>query len=187
MNSLFNGVNKKDVFIFGLPAILLIVNFLLLKQTFDLRLQVKESVEVLPKTKLSALNGLDAVGEPVKIAYEGERKKTLLFIYSGACGFCDRNMRNWQSIASRIKPESFRLYTLTMSKNGALNYLAKYGLQNVPSIVEIDPQDIIEYKLRVTPQTILISENGVVEKVWSGVIDEAQVPEIETLLGLMPQ
>jgi hypothetical protein len=59
------------------------------------------------------------------------------------------------------------------------SFLAEHHLNDIPVIVQVDPVAKIDYRFQLTPQTLLISRSGTIEKVWSGVLDDATVADIK--------
>ena len=63
-----------------------------------------------------------------------------------------------------------------------MDYISRQ-FKDLPVVTQIDPKDVVDYRLHLTPQTILVDETGKVEKVWSGVLTDANVAEIKRMIG----
>jgi hypothetical protein len=63
------------------------------------------------------------------------------------------------------------------------DYVAQIGLANYLVLIP-DIENVLDYRFRMTPQTILLSPSGTVEAVWSGLLDSFQLAEIKrAILG----
>jgi len=63
------------------------------------------------------------------------------------------------------------------------DFIAQHQMTDMPVVAQADPKALVRYQFRLTPQTILVDAGGKVEKVWSGVLDESNVAEIERMAG----
>lgn len=67
------------------------------------------------------------------------------------------------------------------SAASAVGYLNNYGYEEVgrPVRVLFSPdEELQKYKLSATPTTLVLNENGVVEKVWPGLWDRSMIAEV---------
>jgi peroxiredoxin len=133
-----------------------------------------------------SLSGLDADGNDFSLDYHSDPRKAVMLIFSPHCGFCTKNMPNWQAIIRGIDQKSYRLFAVSVVSDGVKEYLAKQGLTDIPVIAEMDPTSRDSYDIKATPQTVLINSEGKVEKVWTGVIEPSDWPDLEQSLGLKP-
>jgi peroxiredoxin len=129
--------------------------------------------EMVPPFKATGLDGKD-----IAITYGGKSAKTLLFIFSTACGACERNLANWSEIASNLKRGSYRVLGISLDpQDKTKNYVLAKDM-NYPIFVSTDRTFKQSYKIFFTPQTILINEQGLVENMWAGVLDSLQAEEV---------
>ena len=180
-------VSKKAALLFGMLAVtILILNLMLVQQNRDLKAyanRVDQLIELNPGTRLPALEGSNAEGNRIKVSYERETRKTLLLVYSPQCGSCTDNMPAWHTLLKRADRDSVRIVGVSVLASGAADYARKHDLSGIETLTEVSPKVRTAYRLNLTPQTILISSDGVVEKVWSGVLSDEERGEIERWAG----
>jgi peroxiredoxin len=138
--------------------------------------------EVVQPFKATGLDGKDKA-----ITYNGESAKTLLLIFSTACGACERNLLNWSEIASKLQGGSCRVVGISVDPlDKTKNYVLAKSM-NYPILVATDRTFKQSYKIFFTPQTILVDSHGEVEKVWAGALDSLQVEEVINKLTKPPK
>jgi hypothetical protein len=172
---------KKNVLFMTFGLLLILTNSLLMQQNRQLKAAINEegrSLELSQGTYLPPIDGLDTEGKPLSLSYEGESLKTLLFIFSPGCKACRDNMRNWQTIRKQMDEKSVRVAAVSIFTEGTKQYVARYGLSDLTVMADVDAKDRASYKLALTPQTILISPEGRVERVWTGLLDADTMQQI---------
>lgn len=60
---------------------------------------------------------------------------------------------------------------------------SQHAMAAMPVIAKLDPVARVDYHLQLTPQTILLDASGKVEKVWTGVLNDAAVSELKQRLS----
>lgn len=180
-------ISKKAALLFGMLAVtILLLNLMLVQQNRDLKAHAKrvdQLIELNPGTRLPAIEGSNAEGNKIRVGYERETRRTLLLVYSPQCGSCTENMPVWHTLLRRADRDSVRIVGLSILASGAIDYARKHDLNGIETLTEISPKVRTAYRLNLTPQTILISPDGVVEKVWSGVLGDEEREEIERWAG----
>ncbi len=131
-----------------------------------------------------ALSGLGLDGKKITLNYQNDPRKAVMLIFSPHCGYCTDNMPNWQAIAQGLDRKLYRIMAVSITNDGVKEYLAKYGLSDVPVIADVEPKSRVSYEMNVTPQTILIDSQGKVEKIWTGVLQPDERTEVGRSLGL---
>jgi peroxiredoxin len=132
--------------------------------------------------KMSYFSGFNEKGEEVSFEWEKDKRKTLVLVFSPTCGFCKKNMVNWQAILKDIDRTKFRPLLVSGITTNVMEYLEYYKIENVPILFQPEPKLVVEYAMYMTPQTILMDSNGTVEKNWMGAIQPEQKSEIEQML-----
>jgi hypothetical protein len=94
-------------------------------------------------------------------------EKTLIFVYSSSCIYCNEVIDQWSSIAAK-PPHGVRIAALNTSAGGGP---AIEGLRDVTILVE--PSSAVMTALgRLVPQTVLVDARGVVELASLGRLDD---------------
>jgi peroxiredoxin len=141
-----------------------------------------KNVEPKVGMKMSHFSGFNENGEEISFEWEKDKRKTLVLAFSPKCGFCKKNMVNWEAILKDIDRTKFRPFLVSSLSTNVKEYLESYKIENVPVIFQPDPKLIAEYAMYMTPQTILLDSGGKVEKNWIGDIQSEQKSEIEQTL-----
>jgi peroxiredoxin len=132
-----------------------------------------------------ALYGRDDGGRVISIDYRLGASKTLVLVFARSCPDCELNWPAWHEIVGRVG-ERVRLVGVSMENDGASReYLLQVGLAKIKDVVFPDPETVVSYRLRYTPQTILVSPDGRVQGVWSGVLTPADTQDV-TKAALSP-
>lgn len=167
------------VVLVGINAYLLIQNRRLSSSIDD----VLEASHLNSGAIVSTLRGVDIEGHNVIIDYvEGDRK-TVLFIFTPDCGYCEQIMPFWQGISEKIDRRAFRVFAVSLKSDGTKEFVSRYRLTSSPVLEKVYFEGSNSYKFSQTPETVLIDADGKVEKVWKGPPDEKAKKEIEVALA----
>ena len=136
-----------------------------------------ERIDALkPGDKLPAFNGINAAGMETKVSYDdGDH---LLFITSTKCQWCEKTLPSWKEIAETVKGKSVQAISISIDGKGEIeSYIKNRSLNfDVLNFPNASIQQV--YKAYSTPQTILVKQGGLVEKVWMGALSETTKKEI---------
>jgi peroxiredoxin len=117
------------------------------------------------------LSGKDEAGSPVSVNFAEARAGTLIYSFAVNCGWCARNVMNIKALTADTAM-SYRVVGLTRGPLALQKgVLQKYKSDNqlpFPVLAGVSNSVLAAYKLGGTPQTILVSPEGKVVKVWSG-------------------
>lgn len=107
----------------------------------------------------------DITGQNITIRFDEIERPTLLYVFSPSCGWCKKNEDNIKALASQTG-NTIRIIGISLSPDGLDEYVAN----RFPPVKVIKPdvRTITAYKLSGTPETILVSSEGVVLRVWKG-------------------
>jgi peroxiredoxin len=131
-----------------------------------------------------SFSGIDIDGKSFTLDYGNDPRKAVMLVFSPRCGFCTKNMPNWNAITRGIDRNSYRIVAVSIASEGVKEYVSQHNLTDVPIIGEVDPKSRVSYEMSVTPQTILIDSRGKVERVWTGVLRPEERNEVEQFLSL---
>jgi len=132
---------------------------------------------VLPES----IAALDAAGQPTTLRLRDERP-TLLYVFAPGCDWCNKNNPNIRALAAARSSE-YRFVGLATRKEGLQEYLGAASL-DFPVFVVGKESLIAELSLQVTPQTVLLTPQGVVQKSWLGAFRAADRRDIESFFRL---
>lgn len=129
--------------------------------------------------KVPPLSGSASDGTSTVVTYDRGRLRTLLLVYAPSCSYCGLNWVSWRELLDQVDPAQVRAVAVSVEGAGLSEpYLEQVGLTKARTVVLPDFHTILLYRLRYTPQTILIGPDGKVEGIWSGVLSSQQAIEI---------
>lgn len=139
-----------------------------------------------PEDTVPAIRTQDISGAELALRYGPDEPHTLLVWFSAGCGSCRENFAFWDSVKTQYVSESLRMVgfcACTMDEA----YQLQHELNITYPIVPVTDQFLVEtYKGNVVPQTIVISPEGQVIKVWPGELLGSQKKEILATFGALP-
>ena len=130
---------------------------------------------------LSDIPVLAVTGERHVITFDS-LKPTLLYVLSPSCIWCERNMDNITELAKTIGIEH-RLVAVSTSDTNLQTYVQRNAL---PFDVYFVDSAALRQELgfTATPQTAIVSANGMVETVWRGAWNAPAQREIEARFSI---
>lgn len=175
----FRTPSVRNLLICGLLAVSAITNFLLVLKLKQLQATVsflKSEQTITTGMRLPPLTAQDMSGHNITIRYDETERPTLLYVFTPACGWCKKNEDNISSLASQTV-DRLRIIGVTLSQDGLVEYVAN----RFPpvKVIKPDSRTTIAYKLSGTPETILVSSQGVVLRVWKGAYADSTQRELE--------
>ena len=179
---------RTAVLLVTLGVILVVLNLLLILQNKQMKAFAAKRDRLLglqQESILPTLSGSDIHGNRISIDYGRDPRKTLLLVMSTTCRACDENMANWKEIVAKIDKSSYRVVVTSLSSSALVQHLSPLSLPDVPVLAELDANSKREYGLAITPQTALISSEGRVENVWTGVLRTREMREVDAALNLI--
>ena len=130
-----------------------------------------------------SLDARDINGIDVNLNYGESEPRTLLMWFSPTCASCEANQEFWNELYRDNKSEDLCFLGICACDPEEATWAAsEYDLQ-FTIMSTSDPSTIEDYKGNVLPQTILISPQGKVQRVWPGSLTTEQKDEILTALA----
>ena len=167
-------------------VVLLAANIALIHQNSQLKAQLSlpsPTMEAAAGAQVPDLRGVDVEGKPVEVLYGKDSRKVLVLVFSPTCPFCDQNWPKWQQVISSLDPSAIRPVLVDVTSTTTAGFISQHQLSSLPVILKADPQATVDYRMHLTPQTILVDPNGKVEKVWTGVMTDSAVADLKQRTG----
>ena len=176
-----------------LVGILAISNLSMLCQNFNMREAMRsderralKAGENVPAFTAKAING-----DLVSVSYSGRGPKKIFFYFTPTCAFCRKQFVYWRDILTHADSNRFEVIGL-VSETEDLPQLDTFLSEMkcsrespAPLKVLLVPGDVLRsYKLSPTPLTLIVSNNGTVEKGWVGLWDEANIAAARAITGV---
>jgi hypothetical protein len=116
-------------------------------------------------TRFPALSVIDRSGARTELRLGGRR--TLLYLLSQECSWCEANQANFRAVAQSDGHE-LRVVAMSLQVDRLSDYALKSGISG--ELVGLAEEATTREKLGldVTPQAIIVAQDGVVERVWTG-------------------
>jgi peroxiredoxin len=131
----------------------------------------------------------DLNDSPRSIIYNESDKPTVLYVFSPACGWCQRNLNNMKTLVE-LRDRSYEFIGLSLVSEGLQEYMKS---NKIGYLVLKEPvsETVERLGLAGTPKTIVISPEGRVLKSWLGAYSGEVKTQVESyfsvqLPGLSP-
>ncbi len=167
-------------------VVLLAANIALIHQNSQLKARLElppPQMEASQGAQMPDLRGTDVEGKPVEVLYGKDSRKVLVLVFSPTCPFCDQNWPKWQQVISSLDRSAVRPVLVDVTSTTTAGFVSQHQLASLPVILKADPRATLDYRLHLTPQTILVDPNGKVEKVWTGVLNDSSVADLKQHLA----
>ena len=158
----------------------------LIREVRSLRASLLATMEIPLHAIVHPITATDLDQRAAAIDYP-DGKKTILFIMSPTCPVCEKNWPQWERIAQGLDPKRARALVLDIS-NGSIRVLSGlHELHGLPLFTNVSAESVVEYRFRITPQTIVVRaagrrieglSAGRVEGVWTGLLSASGVTQI---------
>jgi thiol-disulfide isomerase/thioredoxin len=140
------------------------------------------SVALPAGKEVKLISGIDVDGSPMNVD-PSKGKATVLMVYSPTCPYCELNWPNWSSLAKTDQDRNINFVAVDITGKAAPDFLAKKGIAQIRSMHRMDPQEIVDLNLILTPETILIGSDSKVIKAWYGVLSKENSAELNKMLS----
>lgn len=172
------AVGSDSVIVFFVLGLSLTLNvYLGIKLRSDGSVPVVSIGERLPALLLRDLEGAEA-----SLSYgSGEPGRTVLYVVSPDCSWCERNRENIKTVFE-AKRSDYRFVGLSLSDTRLREYWAGTQLA-FPVLTGLTRPAVSAYKLSATPETIVV-EKGAVSAVWVGAYIGSVAAEVERYFGV---
>lgn len=180
--SVVGGHSRSVLMIFGFLLICsATLNFLTgakLQRVNNVLRLMRSEARLAAGAALPPVTARNVSGHLVTISYDQSDLPTVLYIFSPLCGWCTKNTANIKALADQA--DKFRLIALSLSPANLREYVLQHSL-NFP-VYEVSADTALTYRLGTTPQTIVVSPEGQVLRIWDGAYEGELKREIENYL-----
>lgn len=158
-------------------VILIVLNVLLLQQNLQMRSQLDKYQP--QKLKIGEIvenfTAKDLNGETVNVSFSDNSKKRFLLYFTSTCPYCKKQFPEWKELISQAKDKNTEVLGI-VSENENKESLEKYlnsfdcGMKSETplQVLFVSNETLRDYKLNLTPTTVLLTEDGKVEQNWVG-------------------
>lgn len=177
MNSEVVRKSRLQFVLWTVLVLLALTNTLFLWQNQQLKAQIEKSQPQRLKIgeSVQGFTAKDLNDKTVNINFSGNSKKRFLLYFTPTCTYCKQRFPEWKELISQAKDKNIEVLGI-VSENENKGALEKYlnsfdcGLKSeIPlQILFISNETLRDYKLSLTPTTVLLSGDGKVEQNWIG-------------------
>lgn len=161
---------KSNIFILvGLLITSTVINAFQARKVFHLEstlTALKSEGQLAVGSSVPAIEAVDANGNPVTLSYASNGPPAVLYVFSPQCKWCERNLDSVKTLAKDIGP-NYRFSTIALSEKDLPDYITSKDF-HFPVLTRLSLDTLKAYKLGGTPQTLVISSEGRVQKTWMG-------------------
>lgn len=165
----------------GLLMCSLGVNLLLARKVASLKAQVslmRSERQLSEGDQVPSIPARDLQGQTAVLDYGGTNLPTVLFVITPRCQWCTKNIMNMRTLVEKAG-DRYRFVALSLDSEKLTEYVTEHKL-NLPIYTELPYGPLHQYKLGGTPQTIVVSPEGVVMKTWSGAFADETQKDVES-------
>jgi peroxiredoxin len=126
--------------------------------------------------------GLDSTGSVATLHYGDVSVPTVLYVFTPQCGWCKKNLPNFHALIDQSGTR-YRVVGIALSREDLNSYIERENLQ-LPIYSEIRSDIRQVYQFGGTPETIVVSPDRKIIKIWSGAYEDRLKSEIEKVLKI---
>lgn len=171
--------------------ILTCCNILLIRQNLQLRVLVRKfesEQRIQVGDSLGRFSGTDLEGKPTEIRFNENNLKKVVLFSSTSCPFCKKQNPKWNQLIEKIDRAKYEVIEIFRDretpKNVAAYLKANFSSENLAKVFLVGDKSLIEKKLNSTPITLVVGENGVVERAWIGLWDKSALSEVSSFINV---
>lgn len=131
---------------------------------------------------VSPISARDTRGAEAKVEYD-QKLPLVLYVFRPGCAWCRKNRDNFNALSSQFSGK-YRILALSLTNGKDLGEFISENHMTTPVLTDLQPMTVTQYRLGGTPETIVVSPQGMVLKTWVGAYDDATKREVESYFGI---
>ena len=132
--------------------------------------------------RVPPLRGFDYNGRPVSVDFGGQRGRLLVFVQSPKCGLCDGSWPQWERLRQLAQVKGIRTIFFDISDELPAGYLTQHQIPPDMMVTHVTPKAAALYRLRSSPQAVLLDSNGLALAAWPGAMTEERFADARLVL-----
>jgi peroxiredoxin len=178
---------RREIMLIVITVALIVANGLLVWQNVWLKSEVAAKQEIFAKKGDFLLDfeaiDLDNVSRPIE--FGSELRRSLLLYFHTECRFCVPQIRLWKSLHEQIDGSRYRIVAITTETDPAkIREFMKKNAAGDLQVLRISSKAASEAKLNLTPMTLLVNNNGLIEESWIGRWSLDQISAVNNTLAV---
>ena len=134
-------------------------------------------------TQVPAIEGRVLGARPQDLHFVDSKVPTVIYVFRPDCGWCKRNLDNLRSLVAASGPH-YRIVGLSLPSTASVASYLQMTQLNFPVYTDVAEASIQAYHLGGTPETIVVSPQSKVLRVWIGAYQGPMLKDIENYLGV---
>lgn len=135
-----------------------------------------------PGATVPEIVGIDPNGSAATLHYGDVSVPTVLYVFTPQCSWCKKNLPNLHALIDQSGAR-YRVIGIALTREDLNSYVEHEKLQ-LPIYTEIRSDIRHVYQLGGTPETIVVSPDSKIMKIWSGAYEGQLKREIEKVLQI---
>jgi len=105
-------------------------------------------------------------------------QKSVIFVFTTECSFCRENRLAWDLVSTMIISDSISVIGISLDSRQKTEEYIQDSV-SYPVYIVADPNSFRERnRIRGVPQTIVRTETGIVEMIWTGPLSDEDISEV---------
>jgi peroxiredoxin len=139
-----------------------------------------------PGDRVEGFSYRTLAGETLRLDYSEPGKRSLLFVISTTCPFCQKSLPYIQRLSDASRNGACRILGVSIHDPDLTSRFAAARNLRFRLVSAAGEEFSRQYRITGVPTTILVNGGGVVERVWEGEITERIAAEIARSLAQAP-
>jgi hypothetical protein len=118
-------------------------------------------------------------GNREKLDWSERGRPTLLYMFTPTCIWCERNLQNILSLEHDTQGE-YDFVGLSLTSDGLADYLKRSSHLDHTYYIEGGEHSLFSMSIAETPETIVVSREGLIEDIWFGAYSGATRKSVES-------
>lgn len=177
--------NRSTLLLSGLLLMIGTMNVLLIAQNLKLRAALEESAPKRLKTGdiLTPFTAQGLEGASINVKYGHDSPKRVLLFFSPSCRYCTAQFVSWIPLIQNASASNTEVLLVAMDTEEKTEINSFLKTVNCPPQsdefkIALIPENVREaYKFSITPTTVVVSNEGVVQNAWTGLVDSQDLAD----------
>lgn len=144
--------------------------------------RLRSESRLMPGNTVPPLEGSTLDGKYIRISFGASEMPLVIYVFTPASSSCVMNLDSIKTL-SRGMNGKYRFIGVSLVTDGLAGYVEKDGL-GFPVLSRLSAQTASAYKFSETPETLVVSSQGRVLKVWTGAYMYGVKAEVQSYFGV---
>lgn len=136
--------------------------------------------------QVEAFSAQSLRNQTISVNYSGNEVTRVLLYFTASCPYCSEQFTYWKQLLSKANGNHFQIIGVVSEsedRSKLEEYLKSFGCESLP--VVILPKEISKkYKLSMTPTTLIIDNQGIIQEAWVGMWSTEDMAKVGSIFGL---